>query len=439
MLTISTTTKELHWQGGALTYPANLELVLLALAYRHREAPMSLDELERYALRCGLQKTSLRAEIYGFTAACQEVWGQAPVIAVASSTSGREKRYRLSPLIADVKCDLSPDEIGRLFTPDAVMASLPLMLTLTQAERRFEQGHYSEAWQLLRKADSRQAHAEQEVAVRCLMNWIVLRTESDGRKVRQHTKELRTWFDTFASQSGGVSDLVRARLLIQLARTPMAYQQRREARRLYLQAAKLLPEQAWREKAAVEAGLGYVEARAGGSLNAAEQHYRQALGYATLAGWTWSVQVQHGNLADLLCQKYQALPDQPRQHPLLEEAGQLLTSAQQLCHQFGFKGSCDTELYMARIAIWQHDLARAWDLIQLAFQDIDSSETHQESPFAWEIRGEWYLAAGETEKGLSNLRYAAQLEERLGTGVDAKRLRAHVQRLEQRHGRKDEN
>ncbi len=159
-------------------------------------------------------------------------------------------------------------------------------------------------------------------------------------------------------------------------------------------------------------------------------YYRLALHHAALAHWPWSVQIQLGNLADVLYERYLLLNVPPGPHPLLTEANELLDQSQQICDHYGFRGSGDTELYRARYALLSGNIALAEELVAQAFRNVETAQTEYDYPLTWSVHAEVQQAKGHLAASLSSFQKALALEERLNTGVDVAKLQRQIQQVQ---------
>lgn len=410
-------------RSESLECPVGLVPYFVQLVLSEQEGIRILNDtqLQHCAVMGGIQVSSLATQLNRFCNEFKETFG----FSLLKRERGQGHFFNTGIAIA---LDLSTAEAQQRLYPDENRHSIEGLSLLHTVQRFFEQGEYSRAAATLARIWRLPLHPAQCVEAKCWECWIDLRHSDDGEEVRARTRELARWFQDFEKAGHHVPDIVRARVHIQLARTAMAYQQEREARRAYGQARRLLPDTAWRELSSVHAGLGYIATR-GGHLLEGEMNYRLALHYAALAHWPWSVQVQLGNLADVLYERYLQLNVPAGPHTLLSEANQLLEESQQICDEYGFRGSADTELYRARNAILLGQLAKAESLIEQAFAYLAQADAGYDYALAWAVRADWQLARNEMAEAITSLEHAVRIETELGTGEDAEKVRLRLEKL----------
>lgn len=423
-LRLSWTAQTLSWGEHDLVVPKSVFPLLAYLSLPGISEGSAPDPQTRAHLAKlgGVNESSQRAQVYRLIKASQEGFGRSPLVSTGISFVWDRRE------VASIHWAEPLTTVLSALTPPArALGSEAVLLRLLEAEHRFELGQYPEVQTVLLACLELDPSAEQEVRIRALGLWAALRLSNDGAKMARETQDFARWFRALDTPSRGLDNLTRARALIQQARTPMVYQKRGAASKLFNKAAELLPEWAWRERSSVQAGLGYVELKHG-ALERAEQHFREALQLAAYARWSWSVQVQLGNLAEVLYESARGKPHltPDANDPRLVESDLLLEQAQKLCSLYGYRGSGDTELYRARIAVWQNRLEDAETLIALAFASMDGPEPEYDYPLAIEVRAELLWKRGEQARAISNLKAALDLERKLGTEVDAPRLEARL-------------
>lgn len=416
---------KITWQGQSIRMRRSLIPVFVHL-WADEQHTVKTEQLTVLAPQCGVTPKGLRNSLYHLIRQIKKVFGDSFITPLPNKDGfGLDQKLvtTFTSLQGDHPLILTDIQQAKL------MPSRQVMLNLLDAEHHFELGNYLAAQTLLEESLTLDPHPEQEVSIRCLLCWIVLRMSDDGKFVLSKTHELITWFRRFDTPHQQLSDMARARILIQQGRTYMSYQFKEKAKKVFHRANTLLPPTAWKERSTIQAGLGYIEMKHN-EFAAAELYFHEALRLATLARWPWSVQVQLCNIAGLYNRKYHQIllgELEGDKVGLLEQATEFLREAEQICEMYGYESGVELELYLAQIMTWTRRFEEAQALISKAFTLLDKQEILFEYVLVWTVKAELLYAQGLIQEAMANWHYALMKERELGTLVDAvdieKRLR----------------
>jgi tetratricopeptide (TPR) repeat protein len=309
---------------------------------------------------------------------------------------------------------------------------------LMLCQRLFELGKFLECERYLERTLEESPLKDQYVEAWALKAWIEARRGNNLHSkdmTAQLVKEVEAsvledrkalpYADTLSPQ-------FRALAYIQHARACFYLRLREETLEACQEAEKYLEAHHHRELAGVAAARGFVSQWTERQHIATERFYREALNQATKAGWLWSAQIQMGNLAVVLFQRFEQTEDKQtlEARELLDEAIALTRTANEICNAADFGGSVETDTNLGYGYRLKGDYETALKWLENAERVTERDGSDYDLAQVLVERAEVYVSQGKRRKAIAELQRAIVLFTQIGNSQWLERSLSRLAELE---------